>query len=434
MTPLRVLVTNWESADNLGDYAILRAQVGLLEGRLGASVRILGNQPGVVLPAELEPRHCCDSPWVSPWRGGTRAWAGGLARSLLVLAWPPSSGFLDGGFSQLVRLLAAADLVMPKGGGYLLTDGSARKSLFLARSLLPLLLARRLGVHRALLGHSIGPVKGWPGRALLKTALRGAQIVVRDDASLRVCRDLGLPADRAPDLALLTVPPAGKGRHHDASRGRITRIGVTARRVSADGHTQDRFVRAVAEAVALIAAEVADSGRVARVHLIPQVVGPTPLEDDRPVLNELAGRLGAVECVQEDQPADLAAALGTYARLDFLLATRMHSAILSACVGTPFTVFGYVGGKAAGMVRDLGLPAWTSTDRIEEIPATALRCYRERDSLRAEIARGLPEARERLYRVRLAGPPAFRVCSDIARTRRASSAAGRLARPHRSPP
>jgi polysaccharide pyruvyl transferase WcaK-like protein len=160
----------------------------------------------------------------------------------------------------------------------------------------------------------------------------------------------------------------------------------------------------MAEAITLIASAAADSGQKVEIRLVPQVTGPTFSEDDRPVLEQLAARLDDQDCVVEPQPQDVAAALETYGSFDFLLATRLHSAILSACVGTPFAVFGYVGGKAQGMVQDLGLPESTTTDRLEEIPATALRCYQNRDSLRSQIARGLPSARERVYGLSLHEP------------------------------
>jgi polysaccharide pyruvyl transferase WcaK-like protein len=391
---IRVLVTNWESADNLGDYAILRAQVTLLEEHLGARVSILGNQPGVTLPEELADKHCGDSPWPNPLRGGLGGWGRGLLSSLLVLTWPSLGGLAFARYRSLLRLLAETDVVMPKGGGYLMAEASLRSFFFLLRTIYPLLLSRRLGVPRALWGHSIGPVRGWPGRALLRTALTGARIVVRDDASCSVCNELGLRVGRGPDLALLTLPPEPQSVCPQFSK--ICRIGVTVRRVTRSEESQHQFLKAVSKAVTLMAANAAHSGQSPEIHLIPQVTGPTSIEDDRPALASLAALLPQVCCVVDSQPQDVLAALDMYEGLDFLLATRMHSAILAACAGTPFAVFGYVGGKAQGMVQDLALPEWTTTSQVDQIPVTAMRCFRSRDQLRSRIAVGLQAARSRI--------------------------------------
>lgn len=396
MRPVRVLVTNWESAENLGDYAILKTQVQLLEQHYGATVCVLGNQPGVVLPRDLEGRHCGNAPWASPSRGGMASWIRGLVCCLLVLARPSLSRFLPDTYRSLVSVLAQVDIVMPKGGGYLMADGSLRRALFLARTAYPLFLARRLGIRRVLWGHSIGPVKGRISRALLRTALQDARIVVRDDDSLRLCLGLRLTADRAPDLALLTAHDFFSKPFAQSGEEGVRRIGVTAKRVSANEGIQQLYLQAMAEAIAFIGSAAWDRGHKVAIHLVPQVTGPTPSEDDRPVLKELAALIRSENCVVEPPPRDLAAAMETYAGFDFVLATRLHSAILSACVGTPSAVFGYVGGKAQGMVQDLGLPEWTTTNRFEEIPVTALRCYRNRDMLRVRIALGLLGVRDRL--------------------------------------
>ena len=365
----RVLVTNWESVENLGDYAILRAQVGLLERRCGASVGILGNQPGVVIPQELRGRHLGDAPWPSPSRSGLLAWARSLAACAALAAHPPLVRFFPERYRSAVCLVATADVVMPEGGGYLFADGSARKVLFLARALFPLLLARRLHVPRTLWGHSIGPARGRAGRALLRMALKGAIIAVRDDASLAVCHDLGLAAERAPDLALLTIPKRAVAPSDQANRAVVTKLGVTAKRISASAGAQRDYQQALASAVTTICATVREAGGRAEVHLIPQVTGPTPREDDRPVLKAVAGLLDGEDCIFEPLPRDVESALAMYGSMDFLVATRMHSAVLAACVGTPFFVFGYIGGKSRGLVRDLGLPEWATTDAVHEIPA-----------------------------------------------------------------
>jgi polysaccharide pyruvyl transferase WcaK-like protein len=397
----RVLITNWESADNLGDYAILRAQVDFLERRLSARVRLLGNQPGVVFPSELEGRHCGDAPWVSPWRGGAAGWARGFVCCMLMLIQPQAAGLLPRRYRRLHECFRCADLVMPEGGGYYLADRSFRKAMFLLRTLYPLLLARRMGVPRAVWGHSIGPVRGLMSKAMLRVALRGASIEVRDDASLALCRELGLPAGRTPDFALLTKSSETLSPRVAIAGGGRRSIGVTAKRISSDGALQQRYIDAMVAGLESIASSASVEGAGLTIHLVPQVIGPTPSEDDRPVLSRIAEALAPLDCVLESPPRDVTAALSLYGSFDFVLATRLHSALLSICAGTPAAVFGYVGGKARGAVEDLMLPEWVTTSTIDDIPGMATRCYERRGELRSLADAGVSAARSRLTALRL---------------------------------
>lgn len=400
MSRPRVLVTNWESSDNLGDHAILAAQVAFLEDTVGACVRLLGNQPGVSFPSDLAKRHCADSPWPSPWRHGTVAWVRGLLLAAVSLISPAAASCVSSAHAAVVRTISTADVVMPKGGGYFLADGSPRRCLFLLRMLYPLLLARRLGVARVLWGHSIGPVHGRPARALMRMALGGAEIVVRDEASVDVCRALGLHAGRAPDFALLSGADARPSRRTTPVTAQV-HVGVTAKRVSANPRVQAGYIDAMSSALTLLAESAAHEATRAVFHLVPQVIGPTPQEDDRPVLAELAKKLPSLPLLHEERPETIAAAVALYGEFDFVLATRLHSAILAACAGTPFAVYGYVGGKARGFVQDVGLPSWVTTSELEQIPRMTLRCFEARRELRVRLESGLDHARARLEQLRL---------------------------------
>jgi len=302
-------------------------------------------------------------------------------------------------YREAMSAIRSADLVVQKGGGYLHADGSLRKVVFLLRALWPLLIARRLGKRRALLGHSVGPVRGFLASNLLRLALHGASLIVRDEASMAVSARLRLCATRLPDLGLLTRFQAREAS--STARPGLTDVGVTAKRVSGNPDQQSRYLDALTDAlVALEGAEHEKGGKMV-VRLIPQVTGPTDREDDRPVLEELRQRLEsndrfASEVRVESSFSSMDDAGCRYGQLDFLLATRMHSAVLAACSGTPFCLFGYIGGKAEGLVRDLELPSWVTTTRVEELPEVAKRCYQSRLELRGTLVVGLEKARERL--------------------------------------
>jgi polysaccharide pyruvyl transferase WcaK-like protein len=123
--------------------------------------------------------------------------------------------------------------------------------------------------------------------------------------------------------------------------------------------------------------------------LYPQVTGPLPEEDDRPVLERVVERIEGDGTLVELSHEDVASALATYRELDFLIATRLHSAILASCVHVPFVVYvyEYIGGKARGVVRDLDLSAWTVVECPEHLAVAVARGWKCRDMLSGRIAR-----------------------------------------------
>jgi len=176
---VRLGISHWYSTDNLGDLAILVGQIEVLKA-LGVHRPVLiGVEPGVEVPPGLEIGTFACSPWCSPQTRGARRWLGGLLWALVALAMPRSR-FLPREWRAFVATLAGLDVLMPKGGGYLYSRSGLRGLFFTMRICWPLLMARRLGVRRVAWGHSIGPAEGRLGSRLLRWALAGARILVRD--------------------------------------------------------------------------------------------------------------------------------------------------------------------------------------------------------------------------------------------------------------
>lgn len=399
---MKVLLTNWASSANIGDHAILKSQVEFLTRSLGCSVEVLGMDDDSEVPADVQAPLVAHQPWSSPELAGLRAWVLGGLLSVAVLVHPSLAMCMPIVVRRAVDAIRRADVVMPKGGGYINADGSLRKLLFLARVLWPLFMARRLGKQRALIGHSVGPLHGRLARMLARLALEGATpVTVRDDASKRVCASLGIRARRLPDLGLFTrVDDSALRKGRDAN---VILIGATVKRVSKVTSEQHRYTEAVCNALTAIADIATSGGTVCRLRLFPQVIGPTSSEDDRPLIIEVAHRLehrksSFASIAIEADFNSIDDALQRYSEVDFLFATRMHSALLAACVQTPFFIFGYIGEKAAGLVEDLCLPTWVTTSEIGEIEARAIAAFRARDELRSRLGPGVAKARQRLVR------------------------------------
>jgi polysaccharide pyruvyl transferase WcaK-like protein len=206
---------------------------------------------------------------------------------------------------------------------------------------------------------------------------------VRDDASVDLLKRWGLPHERAPDLAFAWADAAYECKQRV---GNVMTIGLTARTIgepSQQAVYENSLATAINELMSIVRAE----GHEPRLLLCPQVTGPLPAEDDRPVLERVAERIDDDGTLVELSHENVATALATYRELDFLIATRLHSAILASCVHVPFVVYEYIGGKARGVVRDLDLPAWTAVDRPEDLAVAVARGWKCREMLSECITR-----------------------------------------------
>lgn len=384
----RLGISHWYSADNLGDVAILNGQLLLLERHGLKPAVMVGVDRAVTPPDPVGAAEFAWVPWPSPSTSGLGAWSWGFVWAMLTLLGPRSR-LRPAAFREFPRLISSLDALMPKGGGYLYSRSGLRGVLFTLRICWPLLLARRLRVRRLVWGHSIGPVETGVGGWLLRTAIRGADVIVRDDASRALLDHWGVPHGRAPDFAFAFAACApGPGRRH--RRWPVT-VGLTARTVGAPSE-QRAYENALVAAIDRLAVDVhAETGHELRLSLLPQVTGPLPEEDDRPVLRRIGERVHCETSVAALSHSDMAQALARYEELDFLLATRLHSALLASCVAIPFVVYEYIGGKAHGVVRDLGLPGWVVVDHPSEIVDAARRGWRERETLVAAYRHSLPQ-------------------------------------------
>jgi polysaccharide pyruvyl transferase WcaK-like protein len=225
------------------------------------------------------------------------------------------------------------------------------------------------------------------GALILRGALRGAHIIVRDDDSVDLLNRWSLPHSRAPDLAFAWADTAGDC---EKRTGNVMTIGLTARAIG-KASQQAAYENAMVVAVNNLMHNLREEDREARLVLFPQVTGPLPEEDDRPVLKRIVERLERDGTLAELSHEDVASALETYRELDFLIATRLHSAILASCVHVPFVVYEYMGGKARGTVRDLGLPAWVVVENPEDLTDAVSRAWSERGALTAMIEHHLPK-------------------------------------------
>jgi colanic acid/amylovoran biosynthesis protein len=402
---MRVAISHWHGPNNLGDLAILRAQYSLLkDADPDIQIHLVAVDSQSAQAAAAIADMSFESILILPWQGlyaGRLRWMLGAARAVLALVDPDRLSF--GTDMKVLRdLMRSVTAVMPKGGGYLYALDGARGVLFAARITWPLLFARRLGVRRILWGHSIGPCKSWLGSLIFKAALKGAAITVRDRASLALLTKWGMPARILPDLAFHLVaeePNAYQGRRSVA----IRRIGLTAREMGRGQSEQHAYEHRLRVSLNELVAKIRlDERTEVEVVGIVQVSDPTTPTNDRHVLERILSGIDATTRLAT--PGDggiptVSQLLEAYAELDLLVATRMHSAILSGCVARPFVVIEYIGGKARGIVDALGLPDWVYLTDLTDLSSVVIRAWQERAELEARIRVHGLEARASLQQL-----------------------------------
>ena len=258
-------------------------------------------------------------------------------------------------------------LVFP--GGSIFQDVTSVKSVAYYGHLIK--LAKKSGKKVVLLGQGVGPVTSYFGKKIARTALCAADgITVRDAETARTLNQLGVPGTirTTADLAFLLPPPSG-GDDVKFGVGDMKSIGLAPRPHGKGTEMVEVF------------------GEVAR-QLFQNGYMPVLIEMDtvmdKPILDAIeksqGGKVPGVRKIQH--PADLQRRI---ARMEALVAVRLHAGILAATVAVPSLMIAY-DPKVSAFAKDSGLPS---------IPAAGLNAARIVEGLMALI-KNREQAAERL--------------------------------------
>jgi polysaccharide pyruvyl transferase CsaB len=274
---VRLLISGYYGAGNLGDEAVLAGLLGALAGT--------GVTPIVASldPAATRTAHDVES--VHRYRG-------------------------------LPMALWRSDAVVSGGGG-LLQDVTSARSLRYYLGVLR--LARALGKPVAVYGQSLGPLSS-AGAARVRRALVGVPLGLRDAPSLALAARLGLAAHPVADPALLVRPPAVPREAAVAAGGAGALVLIPRSGYPAIGAVLEELGRR----------HLAAGGRV-RIALVH------PAHDEAEG-RRLAAALGAADRTTARSVAEILAALqGAHA----VVSGRLHGLVLGAVAGAPVAGLAY---------------------------------------------------------------------------------------------
>lgn len=258
------------------------------------------------------------------------------------------------------RTLQSADIVIAKGGHYLYNDqGGLRAWLYIWRLLTCIRIPILMKKPTILLGHSIGPIYGRKARRMTRDVLsRCRSIVVRERRSREVFGALGVRENvtLAPDLAFMTVParPAEIPAFFDTHDAWLAvSINNWMFPESDDPDAQKKlYVDGLIETLC----ESHARWNLRPVFFLQEFVrlhGSSDVDLVEAMVATLRRR-GVEAAVIEDDlwPSELSY---LYGLCRVTLATRFHSCIYAALVGTPVIAIRYQGFKTEAVMADAGM-------------------------------------------------------------------------------
>jgi len=312
---MRVLVSGYYGFGNLGDDALLGVLVEVLRNRLGL--------PGdAICVMAASPRE--------------------TARRHGVRAIPRASAW------AIRRELSTCDLFISGGGG-LIQDQTSRRS---AAYYLGLLNWAQRHVPTVMLGQGLGPlnsgvIQQWAHRVLPRTQAA----LVRDEASVRLLRRWGMPADRLFRGADLTFLRWRTDAHPDAPCQAIREARVNAD--SDEGHTPYALLALRGRDVDASAGRLRDAiEELAQRHSLQPALMAMHPDEDRGPLEQLAERLEGSTPVLDPSSVDTLETMRCFRGAEVVIGSRLHALVFAMLVRRPCLAVGSER-KIGRLVRDV---------------------------------------------------------------------------------
>jgi colanic acid/amylovoran biosynthesis protein len=366
----RILLINFHSSLNAGDLALLECAIRILRGAFdNPEIVVAANWPDEpalkTLMVEIIP-----SPWHAAGVGsGTRPrwqvlaflqgifWAFWL-RLFSEDGW--TARLLPARWKAALLIYRHADLVVAVPGNQFFSSG--RFGWPLPTIAFSAWLAHLFKKPLYILPQSIGPFVRRRDRWLLSLSYgRARRIYLRDQVSMRLAHEIGLPAAKVqyiPDPAF-DYPPAGSSQAREVLRRYAYQEGQPALGLTIlaqmpgylNRASMDRYYQALATVLLRMAVEYQ-----VQVFIFKQVTGPVPQEDDGMGTREVLRRMGnlppAIHFVDETLPPQILKAC--YGEMDAFIASRLHSGIFSMAMAVPTLWIGYLT-KTRGVLEAAGL-------------------------------------------------------------------------------
>lgn len=249
-----------------------------------------------------------------------------------------------------------ADVVISKGGHILVSMGGLTGITTLMINILPMILGLSFKKKVVIYGQSIGPFVGAPARLIAKTVLKKVDnIILREKKSYDYVCDLIGSTDNVSigwDTAFTIQGAGGNPLALDMKHAVITvrRWNFPENKGNSE-ELMDNYLDNIIQAARLMKQKY---GLLP--VFVPQVVGPTVLENDLTLIDEVAEKInGEFEFLAVKDDFSIEELADIYGSAEIMLGTRFHSVILSLAAGTPSLAISYYGYKTKGIMEMMEL-------------------------------------------------------------------------------
>lgn len=365
---MKVVLTHLWPESNAGDYAIVRGTIDAIEDVNSEPVSFVGlstfaSHSGALaahFPETLKKGVVIRPALIPGYKNDDCAQFNVLEKAALSLRYVVIALLLYVGAAKLARWLVSseqrrtlteietADLVVIKGGAFLMGFRGVAGTLYLLRNALTAMWCAKLNSRCVIAPHSFGPFANRLQLWLLKVMLKDIHIYARERISLELLTKLGLKAAYLPDMAFYFGPQSPRTRSEK-------QVAVTVRPCPTflPPEQQRSYYEQFAAAVAAL---IEDGFRIV---FVPQVSGPDDREDDRRAIDVIvrlvSERTSNPRAVEVAQAARLEEKFRVYGESICCVGTRMHSVIFSCLTGTKVVALAYLGPKHQGIMEELEL-------------------------------------------------------------------------------
>ena len=256
----------------------------------------------------------------------------GTGIDMSVMSGAPEETFRTYGYTAVPRMdqnaigaaIARADALVFAGGG-IFQDSTSVRSVAYYASLVK--KAKKAGKKVIMLAQGVGPLKSILGKPMAKSAFNGADVItVRDPGSLSALKALGVtrPTRVTADMAFLLPDKTGE-EGAAFTLGDMRSVGLSPR----PWKGKQNVVALFGETARLLS----------QANMMPILI-EMDRKVDGPLLQEISKQQGGKipDLRKQQTPMQLE---GRMARMDAIIAMRLHAGILATLVGVPPLMVSY---------------------------------------------------------------------------------------------
>jgi len=355
----KIVVTNLYGKNNIGDMAIRNSALNILEESLGINDFYLLCESKEDFPIQSNIKSKLNIEW-APYGYAIRANDKPLYlfikffRFIKILSISIFYAFLGmlninflpkKGFYKYIRLIAESESVIAMGGGYFITSQPVKDFFGICLNVLPILIAKVYKKKIVILPSSFGPFALKIHELITGYAVKNTLFMARENISLNYVTKYCNNTKYIPDLALYDWGKESKAENKDyyVLTFREGLVFNKQKQIKVENEIV-KFIKKIWEQHKL--------------YCIFIPIASNPIEEnDLVVANRLEKLIGSQKIFKICSPKSPEEVKNILINAKFSICNRLHSAILSATVYTPFITISYAH-KTNGFMKSFGLEEW----------------------------------------------------------------------------